>query len=39
LDGLLDLADIAFEVVKSEHQPVIVQAFGPAAKLYPLEAS
>ncbi len=35
--ALLDLADIAFEVVKSEHQLVIVQAFGPAAKLRPLK--
>ena len=34
---LLDLADIAFEVVKSEHQLVIVQAFGPAAELCPLK--
>jgi len=31
--ALLDLADIAFEVVKSEYQLVIIQAFGPAAEL------
>ena len=35
--ALLNLADIAFEVVKSEHQLVIVHAFGPAAELSQLK--
>jgi hypothetical protein len=35
--ALFDLADIAFEVVKSEHQLVIMQAFGPAPELCSLK--